>query len=217
MKIDTLLLDLDGTLVDSNELILKTLRLTIEQYFPFISLTPEALLEMMGPPLSVTFGKLTSDPERIREMITTYRRLYTDTEFHYIRIYPGVTETLQYFHEKHFHIGLITTKFRESALPSLRHFDLDRWMDCIISLEDVKFPKPEPEPILKAMTLLQSRNAIMVGDTPADILAGKNAGILTCGVGWSYKLPELKAARPDHWIERFRDLRTVLEQYDKEE
>ncbi len=217
MKIDTLLLDLDGTLVDSNELILETLRQTIGLYFPHAFLTSEALLEMMGPPLSETFGKWTSDPEQIRDMIRTYRRLYTDAEFHYIRIYPGVTETLQFFHEKHFRMGLITTKFRESALPSLRHFGLDRWMKCIISLEDVQHPKPDPEPIIRAMDCLHSQNAIMVGDTPADIYAGKNAGILTCGVGWSFKRSELLAARPDHWIERFEDLRTVMEQYDKEE
>jgi pyrophosphatase PpaX len=59
VKIDTLLLDLDGTLVDSNELILETMRQTIRAFFPEVSLSRVELLGMMGPPLSETFGNLT--------------------------------------------------------------------------------------------------------------------------------------------------------------
>lgn len=217
MKIDTLLLDLDGTLVDSNELILETLRQTILQYFPTATVTPAVLLEMMGPPLSETFGRLTNNRELIQTMIQTYRRIYTGIEFHYIHIYPAVTETLQYFHEKKFHIGLITTKFRESAMPSIEHFQLDRWLDKIIALDDVKHPKPDPEPVLLALEIFHSGAAVMVGDTPADLWAGKNAGILTCGVGWSYKRNAIEALRPDFWIEDFAELITKIEQYNEEE
>lgn len=217
MKIDTLLFDLDGTLVDSNELILETLRKTILRFFPETPLSRAKLLEMMGPPLSETFGNLTSDPEMIRKMILFYRKTYTETEFEFISLYPSVRETLRSFRERGFHTALVTTKFRESAMPSVIHYGLEDSLDLIVSLDDVKKPKPDPEPLTLAMKKLGSRQAVMVGDTPSDILAGKNAGILTCGVGWSLKAEEIRRLKPDFWIEDFSDLVPMIEKRNEEE
>ena len=217
MKIDTILFDLDGTLVDSNELILETLRKTILHYFPGAPLSRMALLEMMGPPLSETFGKLTDDPALVRRMISSYRKTYTEMEFEYISLYPSVCETLQDFRENGYKTALVTTKFRESALPAVTHFGLERFFDSLIALDDVKKPKPDAEPLLLAMEKLNSRHAVMVGDTPSDILAGKNAGILTCGVGWSLKAGEIRALDPDFWIRDFSELFPMIEKRNEEE
>jgi len=217
VKIDTLLLDLDGTLVDSNDLILETLRQTIARFFPEVALSPAQLLEMMGPPLYETFGKLTPDPAVVESMIRAYRKIYVGLEFHYIRIYPSVLETLQHFHEKKFHIAIVTTKYRAAAMPSILHFGLDRFIDRVIALDDVQRPKPDPEPLLLATKFFSSRKAVMVGDTPSDLNAGKNAGVLTCGVGWSYKKAEILALRPDFWIEDFSELISKINEYNEEE
>jgi phosphoglycolate phosphatase-like HAD superfamily hydrolase len=55
----------------------------------------------------------------------------------------------------------------------------------------------------------------MVGDAPSDILAGKNAGILTCGVSWTLKPTELKNTYPDFWIDDFTELQQIINQYNK--
>lgn len=217
MKIDTILFDLDGTLVDSNELILETLRTTILQYFPGTRLSRTALLEMMGPPLSETFGKLTSDPELVRQMISDYRKTYTEMEFEYVSLYPFVRETLEKFCCAGYKTALVTTKFRESALPSVTHFGLNRFLNLIIALDDVRKPKPDAEPLLLAMEKLHSHQAVMVGDTPSDILAGKNAEIMTCGVEWSLKAEEIRALGPDFWIRDFSELFPMIENRNEEE
>lgn len=217
MKIDTILFDLDGTLVDSNELILETLRQTILDYFPETPLSRTTLLKMMGPPLSETFGKLTSDPALVRRMISSYRKTYTEMEFDYISLYPSVREMLENFRGNGFKTALVTTKFRESALPSVTHFGIDGLFDFLIALDDVKKPKPDAEPLLLAMDKLHSRLAVMVGDTPSDILAGKNAGILTCGVDWSLKASEIRALNPDFWIRDFSELFPAIEKRNEEE
>lgn len=217
MKIDTLLFDLDGTLVDSVGLIKDTLKETFKRYFPEVSLSESDLLRMIGPSLQETFSHYTSDPDLIRRMIETYREIYTRFEFHYIRIYPLVCETLQYFHEKNYHLAIVTTKFQESAMPSIRHFGLDRWIDRVIALDDVRYPKPDPESVILAMNHFSSRGAVIIGDSPSDLLAGKNAGILTGAVGYSYKREELRSLAPDFWIEQFSDLITMIEKYNEEE
>jgi pyrophosphatase PpaX len=217
MKIDTLLLDLDGTLVDSNELILETFRRTLKKYVPARKFSPADLLVMMGPPLYETFGKMTEDETLVTRMIATYREIYPTIEFDYVTIYPGVLDTLQQFHALGYHIAIITTKFQESASPSLRHFGIGRYIDFVIGLDDITHPKPDPEPLNMAMDRFKSRNALMIGDNGSDILAGKNAGILTCGVGWSYKSAEIKALQPDFWIDRFADLIPLIQKYNEED
>jgi len=216
MKIDTLLLDLDGTLVDSNELILETFRQTLKKHMPTKTFSPDDLLAMMGPPLYETFGQMTSDPAVLAAMIETYREIYVTIEFDYVTVYPGVVDTLRYFHEHHFRIAIITTKFQVSATPSIRHFGIEPYIDLIVGLEDIKHPKPDPEPVFFAMKRLKSKGAVMVGDNGSDLMAGKNAGIPTCGVGWSYKRGALQALKPDFWIEQMSELIPKIQKYNEE-
>jgi len=211
--IDTLLFDLDGTLVDSNELILDTLVKTFEIHFPKLSFSRIELIQMMGPPLSETFGKHTEDLALIETMIQTYRTVYKSQEFDYITIYPHVIDALKRFKAAGFHIGIVTTKFKVSAMPSIRHFGIDQYIDVVIGLDDVINHKPHPEPIYKALDQFSHQGAVMIGDSPADLLAGINANILTCGVDWSYKKHELLALKPDFWLKDFADLFEMISKY----
>jgi len=217
MKIDTLLFDLDGTLVDSNECILESLRQTILHYMPDYPMNRSRLLDMMGPPLSITFQIYSKDPDVIREMIQYYRSIYTRLEPQMITLYPGVIEMLSYFKDQHMKIAIVTTKFKESAYPSIRHFGLDRYLDLVIGLDDVKNHKPHPEPVLKAMNELGSKKAIMTGDNHSDIDSGKYAGILTCAVDWSLKKEELSLSAPDYWIHSFQEFIKLVDSYNLKE
>lgn len=208
---DVLLYDLDGTIVDSNELILSCFAKTYRDHFPHRSFSKQALIEMMGPPLLETFERFESDPAVLEDMIQTYLAHYRNDEPAMISIYPGMIEALRYFHDQGVRQYVVTTKFHRSADPSLRHFGLLDWFDGIIALEDVKKPKPDPEGIRMALSKQPWKRAFMVGDNPSDIQAGKNAGIATIGVTYSYKLSELQAASPDHWIEDGFDLIRLIQ------
>ncbi|HPJ23719.1 MAG TPA: HAD hydrolase-like protein, partial [Bacillota bacterium] len=88
LKIDTILFDLDGTLVDSNELIIKSFDETMKKYVPSRSFSRQELIDMVGPPLKETFAAVTNQPELVPEMIDFYRKYYVENEFRYIDIYP---------------------------------------------------------------------------------------------------------------------------------
>ena len=216
-KIDTLLFDLDGTLVDSNECIIETFRRTFEKYMPSKVFTKSELIGIMGPPLYETFQIVSKDERIIQEMIAYYRKVYIEIEFDYIKIYKNVISVLAYFKNKGFHIGVVTTKFQVSAAPSIKAFGIDKYLDVLIGLDDVTNYKPHPEPVLKALSYFSHQEAMMIGDNSTDLLAGRNAGILTCGVEWSLKKEELRNTNPDFWIVDFKDLIDIVNQYNKEE
>ncbi|MGE0003300.1 MAG: pyrophosphatase PpaX [Candidatus Izemoplasmatales bacterium] len=215
--IDTILYDLDGTLVDSNELILETFHRTLNHFLPNRTFSREDLLEMMGPPLQETFEAFAKDQTIIDQMIAFYRNTYVEIEFEHVKPYEGVLETIRYFRDLGFHQAIVTTKFYESAAPSIKTFGLDQSIEVVVSLDDVSRPKPHPEPIYKALSAFDHDEAVMVGDNATDLLAGRAAGIKTCGVAWSLKRAGLKQTNPDFCIHQFRDLIDVIDRYNKEE
>ncbi len=216
-RIDTVLFDLDGTLVDSIRLIADTLVKTLKEYVPGRTFTSAEIELMIGPPLAVTFAKFRPEADVIQTMIERYRVIYKTDELNSISLYPGAAETLLALKRRGFRLGLVTSKFTESAMPSLRHFAIDRLFDVIIGLESVTRHKPHPEPVEKALSAFAHGEAVMVGDTESDLLAGKAAKILTCGVAWSFQHAALAALHPDFWIHDYAELITAIEQYNMRE
>jgi pyrophosphatase PpaX len=216
-KLDTILYDLDGTLVDSNELILSTFQKTFEIHFPSMQLTRADYLGMMGPPLKETFHRFTKESQMVEDMIHTYLTRYKQVEFEYLSLYDGMKEAMEYFHKIGIKQAVVTTKFRDSAMPSILHFGLHTYLQDIIALEDVVCPKPDPEPLYLAMKRLCSVHAVMIGDNSTDIESGKNAKIPTLGVLYSLKLEELKKSNPDGWIQNGFELIQWVKKYNQME
>jgi len=216
-KIDTILFDLDGTLVDSNELIIKSFSETMKKYAPDREFTRQDLIDMVGPPLKETFLIASEDPEVILEMIDYYREVYVRLEFEYINIYPNTIKMLEELSKKGFNLGIVTTKFKTSAMPSIEHYNLDKYITSYCFLDDIKEHKPHPEPIFYALKQFKKYDkVIMVGDNTSDILAGRNASAYTCGVNWSIKKDLIKKLNPDFWINDFSDLIKIINSYNKE-
>ncbi len=210
-KINTVLFDLDGTLVDSNELIIESFRRTLEKFNPKVLYTRDDIIAMIGPPLSETFNYINTNPKIIQEMIDFYRLVYKENEFDYISLYENVIPMLNILKEKGFNLGIVTTKFKESAMPSITHFKLDQYITHYSFLDTVDEHKPSPKPIYHVLNSFKNvGKAIMVGDNTSDILAGKNAGILTCGIEWSLSKDKIKALNPDYWIKNYMDLVKII-------
>jgi len=209
-KIDTVLFDLDGTLIDSNDLIIKCFDMVFKKYLPNTLLTKEQLIEMVGPPLKETFKIVSKNPDVIQDMIDFYRECYLENEFAFIDIYPNVLDTLKILKNRGFNLGVVSTKFSTSAMPSIEHYCMDKYFNTYSFLDDVNEHKPHPEPIFYALKQLKNyNNVLFVGDNTSDILAGRNASVLTCGVEWSMKKELIKALKPDFWINNFTDLVTI--------
>ncbi|MCM3567441.1 pyrophosphatase PpaX [Neobacillus mesonae] len=210
-QITTLLFDLDGTLIDTNELIVASYLHTLEKYYPG-KFGREDVLPFMGPTLDEAFGSI--DPDRVEELVKDYRAYNLSEHDNLVKEFPGVYETVKTLKEKGYKLGVVTTKRFDTALRGLRLMKLDSFFDVIIAIDQVEKVKPDPEPIFKALEKLGSTpdEAIMVGDNYHDIEGGKNAGTLTAGVAWSLKGRDFLAKyKPDYILEEMPDLLTILE------
>ncbi|CAH0344803.1 pyrophosphatase PpaX [Bacillus sp. CECT 9360] len=210
-KITTLLFDLDGTLINTNDLIIASFTETLNYYYPG-QYTREDILPFIGPSLYETFHSI--DKERVEEMIARYREHNIKNHDVMVTQYEGVYETIRVLHEEGYKLGIVTTKKRDVVLRGLKLSKLDEFFEVIVTLDDVENAKPDPEPVLKALHLLGSSpsEAIMVGDNHHDVLAGKNAGTLTAGVAWTVKGREyLEGFEPDYMLDHMGDLLRIPE------
>ncbi|MBU9722246.1 MULTISPECIES: pyrophosphatase PpaX [Bacillaceae] len=209
-SVDTILFDLDGTLINTIDLIVDSFLHTMEQYYPG-KYKREDVVSFIGPPLSETFEKL--DPEKVEEMTKTYRVFNHAKHDELVTEYEGVIDTLEALHKEGYKMAIVTTKLRETALKGMKLMGIDRFFDIIVALDQVENYKPHPEPLEKAMKALGSvpEKTMMIGDSQHDILGGKNAGTYTAGVSWSIKGKEfLNSFEPDVMLETMPDLLEVL-------
>jgi pyrophosphatase PpaX len=210
-KITTVLFDLDGTLIDTNELIITSFLHTLEHYYPN-RYKREDVLPFMGPTLRETFEGM--EGANVDEMIATYRNFNLTHHDELVTDFPTVLDTVAALKERGYKIGIVTTKLSDTVKKGLSHTKLDSYFDVVVALDHVSKAKPDPEPIYKALEQLGSRpaEALMVGDNHHDILAGKNAGTLTAGVAWSLKGREyLESFQPDFILEEMADLLDILD------
>lgn len=209
-NITTILFDLDGTLIDTNELIISTYLHTLEKYFPG-KYGREDVLPFLGPTLHEVFGAM--DPERVEEMVLEYRTYNLANHDALVKEFVGVMETVETLKEKGYKLAIVTTKREDVAFKGMRLMNLDQFFDVMIAYDHVKKVKPDPEPIYLALEKLGSKpeETIMVGDNFHDVLAGKNAGTKTAGVAWTIKGRDYLAKyEPDYMLENMTDLLTIL-------
>lgn len=206
MSIRTILFDLDGTLIDTNELIIASFTHTIEQYSDR-SYKREEILDFIGPPLRESLQKV--NPDKVEEMVETYRKHNIENHNRYVKAYEGVVETIETLKEQGYKLGIVTTKMRNTVHMGLELTNLDGLFETVVTLDDVTNAKPHPEPIVKALNHLDSQasEAMMVGDNTHDIEAGQNAGTKTAGVAWTVKGRKvLDDLNPDYMLDNMRDL-----------
>ncbi|MBU5593978.1 pyrophosphatase PpaX [Amphibacillus sp. MSJ-3] len=211
MKIKTLLFDLDGTLIDTNPLIIESFIYTIKKHTGQIY-SEEEVLPFIGPPLIDSMTKI--DAEQAEAMMATYIDHNLAIHEAYVKPYPTVVETIKTLHERGYKLAIVTTKMTDTARLGLKIAGLEQYFDVVIGLNEVEHAKPHPEPIFKALEELNKTpvDALMVGDNYHDIEAGQNAGTKTAGVAWAIKGREtLAALRPDYMLEELADLLTILE------
>lgn len=209
MKIETILFDLDGTLIDTNELIHQSFAHTFKQYG--YTFTREEMLQFNGPPLIKTFRNL--NPDLAEDMIRTYRKHNFEHHNQYVKLFPHVKETLIELQHQGFKMGIVSAKMRQGVELGLELTDIRSYFDTIISIDDVINAKPHPEPVLKAIANLKGEveTSLMVGDNYHDIESGKNAGVKTAAVAWSLKGVEyLQQFKPTYMVEDIRDLLPIV-------
>lgn len=209
-RINTILFDLDGTLIDTNELIIQSFLYTLNKYYPG-QYTREDILPFIGPPLIDSF--LSVNPKNAEEMVKVYREFNHDNHDVYTKTFDGVYETVKALHDHGFKLGIVSTKLCSTVKKGLKFAKLDPFFEVIVALDHVKKAKPDPEPIFNALSQLHAspKEAIMVGDNYHDILGGKNAGTKTAAVAWSLKGEDFLAKyEPDYMLKHMSDLLSIV-------
>lgn len=204
--INTLLFDFDGTLLDTNELIIQTFLSVLDEHFPG-RFEREDVLHFIGPSLKQTFTAIA--PERAEELMEQYRTVNKTLHDELVAEYDGVAETLRLLKSRGLKMAIVSTKRGTGIRHGLELMGIEGIFDVIVSLDEVKEPKPDPEPVLLALERLNAspEEALMIGDNSHDIEGGQNAGVRTAGVAWSIKGEAYLAGfGPDYMLQHIRDL-----------
>lgn len=205
MHIESILFDMDGTLIDTNKLIMESFKHTFHEYG--LTYSYEEMLGFNGPPLIDTFKKAL--PEKAEEMVQTYREHNNAYHDMYVTAFPHVREVILQLQEQNINMAVVSSKMKQSVRQGLKHTGLDDLFTTIVTVDDVTHAKPHPESLYKAIRLLETEkeSTLMVGDNYHDIEAGHNAGTQTAGVAWSMKGKAfLQNCHPTYMLDDMRDI-----------
>ena len=208
MPLSTFLFDLDGTLIDSIELILRSYRHTMRLHRGHEP-SDDVWMEGLGTPLWVQFRHFTEDPAEIEAMVATYRAYNLAHHDELVRPYDGVVEAVRALRARKKTLGLVTSKMRSGALRGLRVAGLEDAFQVIVGADEVTHPKPHPEPVLMALERLRApaAGAVFVGDSRHDVECGRAAGVKTAAVLWGpFDRAHLADLEPYYWLETPADL-----------
>lgn len=204
------LFDIDGTLLDSAEDICGAVQHVLdcngcsEQPFDFLkSYIGLHLIELFGD----IFPQYTA--EQIDGMIQLYRTTYLARQHARTRVFPGVREGLAGLDGRK---GTATTKGSPTTRAVLDQFGLLPYFDHVQGTDG--FPcKPAPDVIFTALAAMGAKpeDCLFVGDSAADMEAGKRAGVKTCAVRYGYgNEAELEKWSPDFWVDDLRELNATV-------
>jgi len=197
----TWLFDFDGTLVDSVELILDSLRHATRTVLGRV-VPDDVLRARVGRPLAEHMREL--DAERADDLVAVYREHNMRHHADLLRPYPGVAEMLAGLRGRRARVGIVTSKMRPAVDAGMALVPLGEF-DAIVTCEDTDRHKPDPAPVLRGLELLgaEPETTVYVGDSPYDVRAGRAAGVRTAAALWgAFPAAVLRAEQPDRELAR---------------
>jgi pyrophosphatase PpaX len=204
-----ILFDIDGTLLDTFDFIYGAFDYALHLH-GIEPLPRERISELMGGPLEEVYA--TMAPGFDRASLAEAHRVFQSENLALAALFPHTLEVLDELKNRGLKLAAITTRSLRTSVRSLEMTGIAKYFDIIISAEDVLFHKPHPEPLLKALGVLNVKpdQAVIVGDTRADIMAGKNAGTKTVAALYGFGGERLLELGPDHAIGELKELLTLV-------
>jgi pyrophosphatase PpaX len=204
------LFDLDGTLLDTRELILSSFRHATREVLGE-QLPDERILPFIGIPL--IYQMRTIAGEHAEQLIEVYREHNAQVHDELIRSFKGTREALDALLTEGRRLAVVTSKRNGPAQRGLACFSLEDCFELVIGSDDTAKHKPDPEPLLLAAERLgvAADSCVSVGDSPFDMQAARAAGITAVAALWGmFSRDELIAAGVQYEATDFSDLVTVL-------
>lgn len=207
MLFSVVLFDLDGTLIDTNQLIVSSFQHTFREKLGR-EVPAEEIYQYFGEPLIATMERYSK--ERAVELTDFYRAFNVANHDFLIRQFDGVPDALTALRAAGVRLGIVTSKMHEMARRGLRVSRIEAFFDTVVGMDETEKHKPEAEPALLALRQLgvePGPHVLIVGDSRFDILCGKNAGLKTAAVAWAVTGREaLVQSNPDYWLKSPADL-----------
>jgi pyrophosphatase PpaX len=208
-----ILFDLDGTLVDTIDLLLQSMR---HAFADFSGRRPSAeeWVAGIGTPLATQFRAFARDEEEVERLITRYRGFQQIHHDRLTRCYPGVVEVVRALAEAGQPLAVVTSKADDMARRTLAHVGLASYFSVVVGVQSTTRHKPDPEPVRFALAQLgaSAEGTFFVGDSPHDIVSGNAAGVATVAALWGpFRREVLEQARPTYVIDRIGALAMVLD------
>jgi pyrophosphatase PpaX len=205
------LFDLDGTLVDTVPFILASVRHAFDGYGRCP--TDAEWISGIGTPLRTQLASFALRPDDVEPLLQRYRAFWLSEHDRMTRCFPRAAEVVAELAARGHPLAVVTAKVEEGARRTLRHTGLDAHMGAVIGADSCARAKPDPEPVLLALSRLgrEPEDAILVGDSPHDLVAGRRAGVRTVAALWGACTAEaLRTAEPDHVLDDVGELPALV-------
>jgi len=208
-----LFFDLDGTLTDPRQGIVRCLRYALSAFAVAIP-TDTELEAFIGPPLQRTFASLLGDDDDlIAEALRRYRERFASAGMFENQVYPGIPELLESSRHAGWTLHVVTSKPTVFAAQILAHFDLIRHFAAVhgSELSGLRADKTELVAHVLATEQISAPDAVMIGDRSHDVVGAQANGVRALGVLWGYgSREELRAAGAARSYETVEALREAL-------
>jgi len=211
MRFETILFDLDGTVVDSGAIILASMRHATREVLGRDYSDEELLQAVGGPGLEAQMSALA--PHDVDRLVDVYRAhnepLHDDLE-----ACAGIEDVLVRLREEGRRLGLVTAKRRSTVELAFARVPLGHLFETVVGGDETDRHKPDPEPLLLGAERLDAdpTETAYVGDSPFDVRAAKAAGMFAVAVTWGriHDRARLEAEEPDAIVDSAEELLGVL-------
>lgn len=211
-RLPAVLFDLDGTLLDSIELILNSAHYAFEGRAGHVP-TDAEWMTGVGIPLPVMFQRYATDAADVDALLARYREYQLPNHDRLVRAYDGVVDTVRRLRAAGHPMGIVTSKTETLAQRGIDCIGIGDCFGAVIGYDSTERPKPDPQPVQVALERLDRRpaEAVFVGDSVHDMAAGNAAGVATIAALWGpFSRSDLASSRPSHFLDRIADLPALL-------
>lgn len=211
-EVKTAVFDVDGTLINTFEHIVQAFEVVLPRHD--VEPDRENIRKVIGMTLIDCYRHLVPEGDHEAMAELHHETQQTPEMYELIVMYDGLRETLELMRSGGVQTAVQTNRSRRSVDLIFNHLGMTDLFDCVVTPNEVAKPKPDPEGIVLISSKLgvSPEQTVMVGDTPTDVLTGKNAGCaatfaLTHGFGTRQ---ELELAKPDYIADSFREFEAQL-------
>lgn len=185
MQYDTIIWDIDGTLIDTQEGLISSYQYVITKN-NLKNKTKEQIRKFIGPtPQDIFKNVFNLDENTAQKYAADFRERYKNHDLYKAKIFNGTIEVLELFKKLNIKQAIATNKREDYAKDICKHFQINKYCNPILGMDNYN-SKTKSELITECIKKLNSKKAIMIGDTTGDKIAAMTAGVDFLGVNFGF-------------------------------